>query len=284
METEVSLAKQAIVLEGVSNARELGGYRIDGKTIAGGLLLRSANLSAAADSAVQALHEKYRLAVIFDFRSSAEHDAAPNREVPGARQIWLPCLNKIVSGSAGNMGMSKNMGEGKMQMERIADALLANVDNPKMVQLAKNLYPMIVFDEEVQSHYAEMLDTLAALPADRAALWHCTQGKDRAGWASAFVLAALGADRDLIVKDFALSNVSYTPLIESVIAKGDLSSSLSAEQKETIYALVGVSVKNFESTLDEIDKRYGSLQNYLKKALNCNESKMQILRDKYLKR
>ena len=43
--------------------------------------------------------------------------------------------------------------------------------------------------------YGEFLHSV--LDAEGGALWHCSQGKDRCGWGSAFVLAALGASREL---------------------------------------------------------------------------------------
>ena len=46
-----------------------------------------------------------------------------------------------------------------------------------------------------QRRYGEFLH--GVLDAEGGALWHCSQGKDRCGWGSAFVLAALGASHEL---------------------------------------------------------------------------------------
>ena len=37
-------------------------------------------------------------------------------------------------------------------------------------------------------------------------LYHCTGGKDRAGWMTAIVLTALGVPRELVLRDYLLSN------------------------------------------------------------------------------
>jgi len=50
-----------------------------------------------------------------------------------------------------------------------------------------------------------------------------------------------------------------------------------------IRAMVGVNVQNFESTLDLIDSRYGSLQAYLEQALGFTAEEQESLKRKYLK-
>ena len=112
-------------------------------------------------------------------------------------------------------------------------------------------------------------------------LWHCSQGKDRAGWASAFLLAALGASRETIVEDFDLSNQSYARQAEALIAKiqgKDGSDGAVA----FIRAMVGVSRENFEATLDLIDQRYGSLSGYIENQLGFSKEEQQQLKEKYL--
>ncbi len=45
------------------------------------------------------------------------------------------------------------------------------------------------------------------MEADKTPLmFHCTAGKDRAGFAAALFLAALGVDRETIIEDYMLTN------------------------------------------------------------------------------
>ena len=46
--------------------------------------------------------------------------------------------------------------------------------------------------------------------------------------------------------------------------------------------MIGVSVENFESTLDLIDSRYGSLQAYLEQALGFTAVEQERMKRKYL--
>ena len=50
-----------------------------------------------------------------------------------------------------------------------------------------------------------------------------------------------------------------------------------------IRAMVGVSVENFERTLEMIDAQYGSLPAYLEKALGFTAEEQQKMKEKYLK-
>lgn len=143
------------------------------------------------------------------------------------------------------------------------------------------IYGAIVFDENSRNSYTAFLDSLVALPEGRAALWHCSKGKDRSGWCTAFVLAALGADRSLIVEDFAMSNISYAQDIEALasVAKAE---GAEDELIEYIHIIRGVCVALFEKTLDSIDARYGSLDNFLERELGLTAEKRQILQNKFL--
>ena len=96
------------------------------------------------------------------------------------------------------------------------------------------------------------------------------------------LLAALGASRQTIVEDFALSNVSYAPAMEALSAK-IIEKGGSEPELGFIRSMVGVNVENFESTLDLIDARYGSLQSYLEKALGFTAEDQEKMKRKYLK-
>lgn len=268
--------EHSIELSGVPNARQLGGYVIGGKKVRQDVLLRSGALANASDKALETLQDKYRLALVADFRSSFERTAAPDHDVKGSRNVWFPILEKLISADGASSVMLK---------------LHLNKDNPayavellEQADVQENLrgsYDAIVFDDDCQRSYAAFLDSLAALPEGRAALWHCSHGKDRCGWGTAFVLAALGADRSLIVRDFAMSNISYAKDIEELasIAREE---GLEDELKEYILLLRGVSVTYFEKTLDKIDARYGSIENFLEKELDLSREEKRILRDRFL--
>ncbi len=268
---------RTVAFEGIENARELGGLVMqDGRTIRAGKLVRSAELSKATDADVALLKKRFGLTDIFDFRFEAERSKAMDREIEGVKNTWLSTLpEKFVAAFASGRADTT-----VVQSHNLMETLSEYAFNPKAQEMAQKLYPAIVMDTTSQKRYGEFLR--GVLSSKGGALWHCSQGKDRCGWGSAFVLAALGASRETIVEDFALSNVSYAPAVEAISAKIVEKGGGEAELS-FIRAMIGVSVENFESTLDLIDSRYGSLQAYLEEALGFSAEEQESMKRKYLR-
>ena len=273
---QVANSQRAIAYEEIENARDMGSLVMkDGKVIRTGMLVRSGNLSKATDSDVALLKEKYHLTDVFDFRFEAEANAAPDRIIDGVSYTHLSTLPQaFIQGFSSSRADTTNMDTRDMLA-----VLMKYAFDPKAQTMARQLYPAIVTDSTAQEYYGEFLR--GVLNAKGGALWHCSQGKDRAGWASAFLLAALGASRETIVEDFDLSNQSYANKVEALSARvrdkegGD-------EAVAFIRAMVGVSRENFETTLDLIDQRYGSLSQYIENQLGFKKEEQQQLRLKYL--
>lgn len=268
---------RTIAFEGIENARELGGLVMkDGRTVRPGKLVRSGELSKASDADVALLKSRFALSDVFDFRFDRERASKPDREMEGVTNTWLSTLPQAFL-AAFTSGRADST---TVQSANMLDALASYAFNPKAQEMANRLYPAIVTDTTSQKRYGAFLR--GVLEADGGALWHCSQGKDRCGWGSAFVLAALGASRETIVEDFALSNVSYAPAIEALSAKV-IEKGGSEPELGFIRSMVGVNVENFESTLDLIDARYGSLQSYLEKALGFTAEDQEKMKQKYLR-
>ena len=273
---QVANSQRAIAYEEIENARDMGTLVMqDGRIVRTGMLVRSGNLSKATDSDVAVLKEKYHLTDVFDFRFEAEANAAPDRIIDGISYNLLSTLPQaFIKGFS-----SSRADTTKMDTRDMLAVLMKYAFDPKAQTMARRLYPAIVTDSTAQHYYGEFLR--GVLNAKGGVLWHCSQGKDRAGWASAFLLAALGASRETIVEDFDLSNQSYANKVEALTAQvrdkegGD-------EAVAFIRAMVGVSRENFETTLDLIDQKYGSLSGYIENQLGFKKEEQQQLRLKYL--
>ncbi len=282
---QVANSQRAIAFEGIENCRDMGGIVVeDGRTVCSGMLIRSGDLSKATDADLRVLRERYRLTCVFDFRMEAEAEAAPDRVIDGASYSHLSTLPRaLVEGLA-------SQGDDSAQMKKsdMMAMLLKYAFDPKMQAMGRQLYPAIVCDSVAQHYYGRFLR--GVLRAEGGVLWHCSQGKDRAGWASAFVLAALGASRSVIVEDFDLSNESYARQVEAMTAKvrqqaeAGGGNALEQEAVAFVRAMVGVSRENFEATLDLIDQRYGSLPQYIENQLGFTKEEQRQLRAKYLKK
>lgn len=265
-----------ISFEAIENARDLGGLRTrDGRTVRSGRLLRCGNLSRATDSDLERLQRDFQLSDIVDFRFDAEAAKDPDREIPGARRTQLSTLPQVMIDGFS----SSRSNTGQLSAQEFAAALVHHAMNPDAQALSRGMYPAIVMDGRAQRYYGDFLRVV--LNAEGGVLWHCSQGKDRAGLAAAFLLAALGADRQTILSDFVLSSEYYTPQIAMLSAQvremgGDQAA------LDFIQAMVGVSRTNFERALDLIDAQYGSLEAYIGNQLGFSPAEQEQLREKYL--
>ena len=263
---ELELKNQLIGITGAHNSRQLGGYQIGNKKIKNDLLLRTAAISGLTEADSVLLADKYRVQRIYDFRGKNEAMTSPD----------------VIPGNAGYLSLSisfdvsENVSEKKQSQEEMIMMLLQNADNPLVQDMCDHMYDKIFFDEASQDVYRRFFADLVSLdPKDGAVLWHCTQGKDRAGSASAMLLAALGADRDLIMADFTLSKEYYDPFVDKIPVNNDT-------QSKVLNTLISANPVIFEQTLDKVDAKYGSLRNYLTECLGVTPEMMETLRDRYL--
>ena len=263
----VDLQHQQIGISSAHNARQLGGYIIGDKQIKKDLLLRTARLSSLSADDSLLLAEKYKVQCIYDFRSAGEIQTAPD-VIPGnSRHLPL------------SISFSDSDGQADYKVEsdaQMVQMLLANAEHPKIQAMCEMMYDMIFFEERSQEVYRRFFADLLTLdPADGAVLWHCTQGKDRAGCASAMLLAALGADRNLIMADFTLSKHYYDPHTAKIPTATEA-------QQKAISTLISANPAIFEATLDKVEARYGSLERYLTECIGVTPEMMETLRARYL--
>ena len=266
---EPVLERQQIGIISAHNARQLGGYVIGNKRVKQDLLLRSARLSglSAEDSAL--LADRYKVQRIYDFRSEKEILAAPD-VIPGDASHRSLSLAFSKEEKAGSFDVKTG------DEREIVKMLLMYAEHPAVQAMCTNMYDVILLEEASQEVYRQFFADLVTLDPDQGAvLWHCTQGKDRAGCASALLLAALGAERDLIVADFTLSKHYYDPHIAQIEATTEA-------QKMALTTLISANPTIFEATLDKVEARYGSLRGYLTECLGVTPEMMETLREKYL--
>lgn len=266
---EPVLERQQIGIISAHNARQLGGYVIGNKRVKQDLLLRSARLSGLSTEDSALLVDKYKVQRIYDFRSEKEILAAPD-VIPGDASHRSLSLAFSKEEKAGSFDVKTG------DEREIVKMLLMYAEHPAVQAMCTNMYDVILLEEASQEVYRQFFADLVTLdPTKGAVLWHCTQGKDRAGCASALLLAALGAERDLIVADFTLSKHYYDPHIAQIEATTEA-------QKMALTTLISANPTIFEATLDKVEARYGSLRGYLTECLGVTPEMMETLREKYL--
>lgn len=264
-----------IVFDHIDNARDLGGLiGAGGRAIRPHRLLRTAHLHDATDADIARLKSEYNLCRIFDFRFMHEFEAFPDREIEGVQHHLLPTIDARAEQQTGKPIPDEAFFE--------LDKHIVNYSfYPEVQTMAANMYPSLIQSEFSQLQYAAFLRLIIEAPEDGGILWHCAQGKDRTGWGAAFLMFALGVEREAVIEDFELSNEAYRPLVNrlnaDVLARGG-----GPAEMAVIQAFMGVSTQNFIATLGLIDREYGGMTNYLHDILCLSPDDIQILRKRFL--
>lgn len=278
MDNKYNLDTQKIELSNCLNSRELGGYiNNKGKTIKKGKLFRTSALTKLSDSDISLLKDKYNLKAIFDFRSDYEISGNEDTEIEGVEHYTLNILRQVTNErkkptSHNNVDNFKKM----TADERVISLVKSN----RLNNFLKNLYTNLLLSGNAQSLYSYMFHKILELDS-ATVLWHCTQGKDRAGLASLLMLKMLDVDKEIILKDFEISNEAYKEQYDRIISS-EGTENFNDEQISTLKCLTGVNVKYLEDALEIIDIRYGSLDNYIRIALKMNKDDIEKLQSFYL--
>lgn len=249
----------------------------DGRIVQSGRLLRAAHLADATDEDIRNL-ERLPVTAVIDFRKEQEKVGKVDREVPGARYTSLPVdPSGNAMATATEEEKKKFSGQKKFDVRKV---IVFAAFNKKAQAVAREMYPTLLFDPDCQQQFARFFRLV--LETDHGAvLFHCTQGKDRTGIASALLLAALGADRETIVADFDATNRVYEKDVRKYSRRVKFWGG-KEEEVGVVKAFLGCNTENFIKALDRIDQEFGSLQAYLKGPIGLTDADIQTLRERYL--
>jgi len=258
---------QSLGITSVPNLRDLGGYQTaDGKTVARGLVYRSNQLAHISPEDMEAI-AGLNLKVDYDLRTAAEKDALPDELPPGVEYVWLDVLADLP-------------GAGPAELEKLmADKEAANAElgGGKAAEMFGESYREFVSLPSAKAEFRKLflgLGDQEQLPA----LFHCTTGKDRTGWAAAALLSLLGVPKDVIMEDYLRSNDNIIPMYQEVI-----DGFVAAGGEESIpLAILGVREEYLETSFDEMEKEFGSIENYFAEGLGIDAEHQQAIRDIYL--
>jgi protein-tyrosine phosphatase len=147
----------------------------------------------------------------------------------------------------------------------------------KVEAMFAEAYRDFVILPSAQAAYAQLFAALGeqdTLPA----LFHCTTGKDRTGWAAAALLLLLGVPEDVVMQDFLRSNEYLLPAhqeqIDAFVAAGG--------DPAIPPAILGVKADYLEAALAEMEQQYGTIERYFAEGLGIDAAGQQALRAIYL--
>lgn len=225
-------------IDGVNNFRDVGGIPAEGGRIRSGMLLRSGQLAAATTAGVNEVRR--RVSHIVDLRDGEEVAAEPT-EIEGPDTTHLPLF----------LGSVRSFFESDTSLEDLYLHLL-------------------------EESGERLVAAIRIIAAGEPTLVHCTVGKDRTGVTVALALAAVGADREAIIDDYAITE-SLLPAERS----NRIAAYLRSQHPEAVHA-VALATQSpapvMRALLEEVDERWGSAADYLR-ANGMTDQELEDLRE-----
>lgn len=258
---EAIVTERRLGMQGTPNFRDFGGYPTEsGRRVKWGYLFRSGQLSRLSDQDL-ALLASLEIDLVFDFRRIEEQESDPSRlpRVEGRPKVAsLP----IVPGSN-----SLYLEEAEHHLGDRAAMFHF------MVEINRD------FAEGQTATYASMFREILAVE-DARFLVHCAAGKDRTGFAVALVLLALGVPREVVIKDYLLSGRYFKP--EAELERLRRKYRMENMDVAAIMPMLEVHRDYLERALTVIFDTYGSVEEYLSRALQVGPAELAELRGRYL--
>jgi len=247
----------------VANFRDLGGHVThDGRRVRFGRLFRSGHLAHATEADIETL-SRLGVRTVFDFRNTSDIEKDGEDRLPkDARYVRLPMPNP-----------DRGADIRSMIRDHEGEALEAVFGDGKAAQMMTDAAASLV--TERADVYAQFMAQLCA-PETAPALFHCSAGKDRAGWAGSVVLLALGVDEEEVIEQYLLSNR------EAIAIIARLSNPDREEWKDLFLPFIEVRREYFEASLAAVRDGWGSFDGYLSERLGIDEARRARLRESLL--
>jgi len=247
------LLPRQVHLEGAHNFRDLGGYRLScGGVFSAARVYRSDHLGGLTDDDRKKL-VSLGVTTVVDFRRAFERAENPDRlEGTGIDEVWLP----VEADGVDVINIRRAVEAGEVDAAGARDYLIrANT-------------AFVTHFSRVFSDFLHLL-----LEPDRLPLvFHCSAGKDRAGFAAALTLLIAGASRQAIMQDYLATNhcnARYRQSLKaSLVTRG-----ATDETRRALDALMQVHPTYLGAAFAAIESGYRDDDHYFSSALELDGSK-----------
>lgn len=252
----------AIGIEGVPNLRDVGGWPAPGGEVRAGQVYRSAEFSGLGGAAAQEF-AALGIRTVYDLRTADERTANANVLPTGIEYIVLDILADRPG--AGPAQMLQVLSDPKAAEELLGDG--------KAVRIFEESYRQFLSLPSATNGYRQFF-TILAEKEHRPALFHCTTGKDRTGWAAASLLMLLGVSDEDVLADYLLTNESLVPALQPIV---DKFASIGGDP-QLLAPVVGVQTEYLEAARAEMESRYGDVESYFSTGLGLSAQTIDALR------
>lgn len=251
---QLSDSTQRLVhVKGALNFRDIGGYKTnEGKHVKWNKVFRSASIAELTDSDMDTLRNK-RIYTVIDLRGSKESAAAPDRLLKGTDYTLSPAGSDSIPSGAQMIAYLK---KGDFLDEFYGDGGIR------------------YFGERYKPVFQKLLN----LNDTTALLYHCTGGRDRTGMATALFLYTLGVPKETIEADFTASNVYLLPMMGKIFEPMAKASGI---DRDEIKKKMELRPELLQIFFKSIEKKYGSVENFMEKEMGIGKKERAILKKKY---
>jgi len=250
-----------IPLAGADNFRDLGGYpAAGGRRVRSNRIFRSGHLAKLTDADLLRL-ESLEIRRIVDFRGPTERRDKPDRIPRNVRVVHQPI---DVAGDDLRQRIDAFIRAGAPLDAR---AYLTDVNR----RFAGEYTPVF------RTWIGEVARNDDALPQ----VFHCTAGKDRAGFAAAVLLRTLGVPLDVVFEDYLRTNAFNAASTDRII-KTIRVRTLFRRDAEIIRPLLEVREEYLRTAFRVIDDDWGSFEAYVEGGLGLDDAARSDLADRLL--
>jgi protein-tyrosine phosphatase len=269
MTTETRQPGENIPIPSLLNLRDLGGWPTrDGGRVRWGQVYRSTDLSKLHGDGLAAFAE-LGIRAVYDLRTKVERTEHPDQVPEGTEQVVVDVLaDSTDAAPAKVIHALKDPDHGQKLL-----------GGERAVTLFGHGYREFVSLPSAHAAYRRLFTDLAQAE-HRPALFHCTTGKDRAGWGAAALLMLLGVPDDLVMEEYLLTNRQLVPALQPLFDRF----AAQGGDREILLDILGVQQGYLEASLDEMRTRYGTIERYFADGLGIDASGQQALRDALVER
>ncbi len=251
------------------NIRDLGGeITKEGKRIIPGKLIRSGKLEKVPEEEISRMENM--VGTVIDFRSDGEHAREPDVIIPGVEYHHLPIVETQAPGITR---------EGEADID-LFGKLISQPDKARDYMC--DLYRNFVLSDFSIAQYARFVRILLD-NHDKAVLWHCTAGKDRAGMASVIVEEILGLPREEIIEEYLLSDEYLADDIQFLTSFIKRRANTDSEEADlSLGYLFGAKREYIDTFYKTVNDRFGSMDAFIEEGLNLTDEEIKMMREIYL--
>ena len=265
---------EKINFKGLRNTRDVGQVStVDGCKVKKNILFRSGRIDKLPNKKINEFLQTYNIKTIIDLRTQPEVRESKHFTYPEVVEYYhIPVLNKQFFGiTHENNSMAKVVLSQKHKITECGSG----------AEYMISMYESIVFDKTSQHHFKTIFDILCQ-DDEGAVLFHCNGGKDRTGITTLFLYTLLGVDEEVILDEYAMSDVFNAKYNRSRELLMKILMPTSKRTKTLLVSMLYAKREYLEKTIAKIKEKYGSVLNFLYEEIKITKEMQERLKEKYL--